>query len=98
MSASGEITPLAVCIREGLVADANRTPEKSAMRWWLAQCGPSPSWGLTVMLTSMDAVISALRDSVAAGDAALAHKLVEDAVSSGADRQELLAGLSKMMP
>lgn len=46
----------------------------------------------------MNAVISALRDSVADGDAARAHKLVEEAVSTGADRQELLAGLNKLMP
>jgi hypothetical protein len=31
MTGLGEITPLLVRIREGLVADANRTPEKSAM-------------------------------------------------------------------
>jgi hypothetical protein len=31
VAAIGEITPLVVCMREGLVAGANQTPEKSAM-------------------------------------------------------------------
>jgi hypothetical protein len=52
----------------------------------------------TAILVAMNAVISALRDSVTDGDATRAHKLVEDAVSKGVDRQELLTGVNKLMP